>query len=393
MKHLSRIISIITVFSMFLSLFVIQPTLSVRAESLRMAASTGSIMFIENVGQFDDAALFRVGGTGGTLWLAKDAIWISVLDSKISGKGSSSSSGINIKLSFPGSNPNPRLEPVNRLNTNVSYFGGKKESDWRTNVPVWGGVRYLDLYPGVDLEITSEDNRLVQRILVHDQKDLDAVRLKIEGAENIQLADDSILLETSAGEFTIPLLKISGISAYDKQPLPAIEGQEIVSPFSTKPTDNLNSPRRTGLADLMYSTYLGGSNVDQSFAIAVDSSGFAYVTGQTGSSGFPTTIGDTTFNGGIYDAFVAKFSADGSSLSYATFIGGGGDDWGNDIVVDSSGFAYIIGQTASNDFPASTGDTTYNGGTYDAFVAKLSANGSSLSLCNTAWGEQRRFGE
>ena len=393
MKHLSRITSIITVISLFLSLFVILPTLSVRAESIKMSASTGSIMFIENVGQFDDAALFQVGGTGGTLWLAKDAIWISVLDSKISGKESSPSTGLNIKLSFPGSNPNPRLEPINRLNTNVSYFGGKKESDWRADVPVWGGVRYLDLYPGVDLEITSEDNQLVQRILVHDQKNLNAVKLKIEGVEDIKLADDSILLETSAGEFTIPLLKISGISAYDKQPLPAIDGQVVVSPFSTIRSDNLNSPRRTGLADLIYSTYLGGSNVDQSFAIAIDSGGFAYVTGQTASTDFPTTIGDTTYNGGTYDAFVAKLSANGSSLSYATFIGGGGDDWGNDIVVDSSGFAYIIGQTASTtDFPATTGDTTYNGGTYDAFVAKLSVDGSTVNYATLLGGSNEDLG-
>ena len=350
-------------------------------------------MFIENVGQYNDAALFQVGGNGGTLWLAKDAIWIS-LDSKISGKESSPSTGINIKLSFPGSNPNPRLEPINRLNTSLSYFGGKKETDSRVNVPVWGGVRYLDLYPGVDLEITSEDDRLVQRILVHDQKDLNAVSLKIEGAEDIKLADNSILLETSVGEFTIPLLKISGISAYDKQPLPSIEGQEIVSPFSPKQSDNLNSPRRTGLADLIYSTYLGGSNVDQSFAIAVDSSGFAYVTGQTSSSDFPTSIGayNTSYNGGTYDAFVVKLSANGSTLSYATFIGGDGDDWGNDIVVDSNGFAYIVGQTASTNFPASTGDTTYNGGTYDAFVVKLSANGSTLSYATLLGGSNEDLG-
>jgi hypothetical protein len=134
---------------------------------------------------------------------------------------------------------------------------------------------------------------------------------------------------------------------------------------------------------LVYSTYLGGSGNDESFGIAVDASGNAYVTGGTNSIDFPTTAGalDTTYNDGYPtgDAFVAKLNASGSALVYSTYLGGSGDDEGNGIAVDAGGNAYVTGWTESSDFPTTVGalDTTYNGGD-DAFVAKLNANGSGL---------------
>src|SRR5439155_10769621 len=106
---------------------------------------------------------------------------------------------------------------------------------------------------------------------------------------------------------------------------------------------------------LVYSTYLGGSNTDQSLAIAVDSSGGALVTGQTFSSNFPTTAGafKATY-GGNGDGFVTKLSPDGSSLVYSTYVGGSGLDGARGIAVDSGDNAYITGETFSTDFPLSS---------------------------------------
>ena len=70
----------------------------------------------------------------------------------------------NVKISFVGANPHPRIEPFDRLDTVVSYFIGNDPDQWRPDVPVWGGVRYVDLYPGVDLELTSEGGQMVQRL-------------------------------------------------------------------------------------------------------------------------------------------------------------------------------------------------------------------------------------
>ena len=127
---------------------------------------------------------------------------------------------------------------------------------------------------------------------------------------------------------------------------------------------------------LVYSSYLGGSGVEFGNGISVDAAGSAYVTGQTGSTDFPTTAGaaQTTF-AGLFDAFVTKLDATGSGLVYSTYLGGAGSDPGLSIAVDDMGNAYVTGITTSTDFPATPGafQTTLVGGEFDndAFVAKI----------------------
>ncbi len=132
---------------------------------------------------------------------------------------------------------------------------------------------------------------------------------------------------------------------------------------------------------LLYSTFLAGTGGSNGYAMAVDSAGSAYAAGSAGL-GFPTTTGAylTTFMGGSTDGFLAKFSPSGS-LTYATYVGGAAQDWIYGVAVDSSGSAYVAGQTYSNSFPnAPTGgaQSSFTGGT-DAFVAKVNASGSALS--------------
>jgi len=134
----------------------------------------------------------------------------------------------------------------------------------------------------------------------------------------------------------------------------------------------------TGSA-LLYSTYLGGSGDDRSYGIAVDSGGSAYVTGITGSTNFPTASALQATVGGPNDAFVAKLNATGSALLYSTYLGGSGNDYGFAIAVDSTGNAYVTGMTYSTNFPTAIPLQAANrGGPYDAFVAKLNATGSAL---------------
>lgn len=125
---------------------------------------------------------------------------------------------------------------------------------------------------------------------------------------------------------------------------------------------------------LVYSTYLGGSATNQGVAIAVDSAGSAYVTGNTNSADFPVTLGAyETFC--CPSGFVTKFNASGSALVYSTFF----DAAVSGIAVDGAGNAYITGSTASSSFPTTPGafQTAYAGGDDDAFVAKLNAAGSA----------------
>jgi hypothetical protein len=136
---------------------------------------------------------------------------------------------------------------------------------------------------------------------------------------------------------------------------------------------------------LVYSTYLGGSVSDHGNAIALDSAEDAYLTGSTCSSDFPTVSPLQAGLKGVCDGFVAELSAAGSSLVYSTYLGGSGtnasgtnlSDEGTGIAVDSSGAAYVTGGTWSTDFPTVNPIQGY-GGDEDAFLCKISANGSAL---------------
>ena len=134
---------------------------------------------------------------------------------------------------------------------------------------------------------------------------------------------------------------------------------------------------------LLYSTYLGGSAEDDAYAITVDSSGNAYVTGNTASTDFPvSTAAYKKTIGPAPVAFVAKVNAAGTALTYATYLGGTGGDSANAIAIDSSGNAYVAGTTASADFPVTSGvvGSTAPGisSSGHAFLSKLNPAGAAL---------------
>ncbi len=145
---------------------------------------------------------------------------------------------------------------------------------------------------------------------------------------------------------------------------------------------------------LTYSSFFGGTGGEMGTAIALDTTGCIYIVGDTGSSDFPITSGvyDGTYNGGS-DIFVSKFSADGSTLEYSTFIGGTGSEYTGEIVVDNSGNVYILGMTNSIDFPTSSGaiDSTHNGG-LDIFVCKLNPDGTDLLYSTYLGGLGSEYG-
>lgn len=134
--------------------------------------------------------------------------------------------------------------------------------------------------------------------------------------------------------------------------------------------------------NLLYSTYLGGSFDDNGLAIAVDGGGSAYVTGFTASGDFPTNGFASTFGSGPggdpFDAFIARLTTVDATLSYSGYLGGTGDDRGQSIAVDAQGRAVVAGFTGSTDFAWTNAlQTNFLGGAYDGFVTRFSPDGST----------------
>jgi hypothetical protein len=131
---------------------------------------------------------------------------------------------------------------------------------------------------------------------------------------------------------------------------------------------------------LTYSTYLGGSNDDAAFYVAVDGLNRIYLTGSTSSTNFPTKNPiQPAFGGGTYDSFIVKLNAAGSALVYSTYLGGNGDDYPWGIAVDSLSRVWVAGETNSTNLHV-TGDALQKtpGGGIDGYVTQLNAPGTLL---------------
>src|SRR5262249_62034263 len=163
-----------------------------------------------------------------------------------------------------------------------------------------------------------------------------------------------------------------------------------VTPLQAVPRGILDSP--TGFVakllwsgdQLLWSTYLGGSNDDEIHDLAIDGQHNVYVTGETQSEDFPTTPGALQVHAGsracsaCTDAFVTKVEASGSALAYSTYLYGELDDGAYGITVDGAGDAYVVGTTTSAYFPIVGAFQPRNRGLADAFVAELAPDGTRL---------------
>ncbi len=380
------------------------------------------LCFIENRGQLDSRVAYYVQGRDTTLYFAADGMTLVQTQQKRGGNSAkgrlekaSFSRGIPrtsdpgsrwvVKLDFVGANPKPKITAGDRQPAVVSYFKGPKEK-WNAGLSTYGSIVYSDLWPGIDLIYAGTANRLKYTFLVKPGADPARIRLAYRGVEGIRLNDAGQLeVETPAG-----VLQDDRPYAYQE-----VEGHRVGvnAAYSLDPA-SAGGPHRYGFAlgsydrgkplvldpaVFVYCGYIGGSGGlrDSGNSIAVDSSGNAYITGATDSTDFPATFGpDLNFNGGLYDAFVAKINAAGTALVYCGYIGGTGEDVGLGIAVDSSGNAYVTGFTSSTQatFPLIVGpDLTYNGGTDDAFVAEINAVGTALVYCGYIGGSDLDVGQ
>ena len=304
-----------------------------------------------------------------------------------------------LRIKLLDAKANRQVEGFDELPGKANYFIGDDPTKWRANVPTYGRVRVRAVYPGVDLVYYGNKQQLEHDFIVAPGANPSLITLALEGAEEESLDSQGNLVVTvgkSELRFQRPVIyqETAGIR------------KQISGGYVLKAAHEIGfqvgayDPREPLVIDpvLSYSSYLGGAGNDFGLAIAVDSAGSSYVTGQTSSANFRTTAGafQTSLAGGP-NAFIAKFTPDGTALVYATYLGGSGaidpfsntnqGDVGRAIAVDSAGHAYVTGQTSSTNFPTTSGafQTALAGegsgcsvSEGDAFVTELNTTGSGL---------------
>jgi hypothetical protein len=307
----------------------------------------------------------------------------------------------------------------------VSYLIGNDPSKWHTGIQTFGKVNFAQVYPGVDLVFYGNQRQLEYDFVVAPGADASRIAWQIDGAKPAIDADGNLVLSAANGPagFKKPVLyQMDGDKKIAVDGAFTVAGNRIG--FQLGSYDHAKALIIDPV--LTYATYLGGStydyiggsqnigiqglsgnNVDQ--GIAFDSQGSAYVVGVTDSTDFPV---QNPYQSNPYgtkiQAFgesnnptttITKFSPDGSSLVYSTYLGGSNQDYGEAIAVDANGEAFVVGQTHSPDFPITSGAfqticAPYANDGYSpnytpvtscawnsngaAFVTKLNAAGSGL---------------
>ena len=324
------------------------------------------LVFEPNLGQTDARVSFLARGEGYTLFLTRREAVVSLRGAQpISIRPTCAQEAHDIQ----------GLEATGGIS---NYLIGSDPGRWTTNVPNYRKVQYTGVCPGVDVTYYGNPQKLEYDFTLSAWADPRAIQMEYEGAESVRLsATGELIVKTAAGDLVQQKPR-----AYQ-----LIGGRqvEVAAGYRLTPRNHVEfalaqyDRQHPLVIDpvLVYSTYLGGTGGDSGASIALDAVGNAYVTGAAQSVDFPTTTPLQAQNAGKYDAFVAKISADGATRLYATYLGGESDDFGLGISVDTSGTAYVVGQTNSVHFPVLNSIQAFSG-FYDAFVARLNASGTAL---------------
>jgi hypothetical protein len=295
-------------------------------------------------------------------------------------------------MSLIGASRAVRVSGVNRLPGNANYFLGNDPAKWQTNVPTYAKVKYEGIYPGINLIYYGNQRQLEYDFVVAPGADPKKIRLRFGAANKLRIDKQGMLvLEIQKGEVRFERPAIYQEIAGKRRAIAgwyALRGSDVG--FEVKSYDRA-SPLVIDPV-LVYSSYLAGTENDEVYSIAVDSSGNAYVTGSA-FGGFPTVNAvQSSFGGYGANAFITKFNATGSALVYSTYLGGSVGDIGYGIAADSSGNAYVTGYTESTNFPTVNAIQSSLAGSANAFITKINATGSALVYSTYLGGSGSDFG-
>jgi gliding motility-associated-like protein len=340
--------------------------------------------FVENRGQWPQAVLYKARIPGGALFVERDGLTFAFVDHGFDHRHHGQAPAAlqaprahAYRIDLVGGRAHS-WEGLHRRPGYENYFLGSDPAAWGTGCAIHGGVLLRQVWPGIDLRIDGTHG-LKYDLLLAAGADPGTIRLRYSGQDALMLTEERLLVTHSLGQVTEdrpvafqppqgdgsgavvahPHLKAAYLLNGQEVGF-AIEGYDPALPLVIDP-------------NLTFSSYSGSTADNFGFTATYDDQGHLYGAGIVFGTGYPTTIGayDPTFNGGVVDVGVSKWSSDGSTLVWSTYLGGLGNEAPHSMVANTAGELYIMGSTGSGDFPTTPGclQTVFQGGPSVTFAA------------------------
>lgn len=361
------------------------------------------INFIENKGQWQDNILFRADIPGGTLFLERDKLTyvfshpddITYIHEMHHGFAPEQDEfpvrchAYNV--TFLGSQI-PKTNGIGKTPDYNNYYLGNDSTKWASKCEKFYAVEYESIYPGIDFRIYTNENGLKYDFIVHPGADPNDINLFYEGLDAINIINKDLILRTSINN----VIEKKPISFQgEKQVKSSYELEENRLSFNI---DNYNRTKDLIIDPaLVFATYSGSTADNWGYTATFDEAGHLYSAGIALGNGYPITTGafQTTWGGGgtsISDIVVSKFSTNGTSLVYSTYVGGNKSECPHSLIVDGNDNLIIFGTTSSGNYPVTSGayNTSFNGGVNmsasginyssgaDIIITKLNSTGTAL---------------
>ena len=352
------------------------------------------IKYIKNNGQWEEDILFKASIPEGEIFLENHKFTYCFMDYKTLDSlhhiaheennealfKTSIIDGFAFSVNFLGSNERSIKNGIQQLSEYHNYFIGQKKEEWQAKVPLFNHVKYHSIYNGIDLKIYSENQFLKYDFIVRPNANTNNIQLSYEGI--------SPIINNNRLEINLGFNTIIEEEPYAYQ---IINGKETEVKCQYILEDNVVSFHFPNgyekdielvIDPTLVAATMSGTTGNQNYghSATYGTNGEIFTGAISFGAGYPTTVGafQQTFSSSI-DVAISKLNTDGSSLIWATYLGGTGSDYPHSMMTNGLNELYVYGTTSSNNYPTSTNaySSTLNGFS-DIYITHLTEDGTNI---------------
>ncbi len=280
-------------------------------------------------------------------------------------------------VTFLGAATNAERVPDKPLSIYKNYFIGNNEKKWASNCKVYNAVTYKNVYPNIDIRYYSTQDKLKYDFIVHPGGNPAAIAMRYDGVSSLNIKKGELIIGTTVGN-------VKELEPYTYQ-TNVNKRTDVVTKYVVK--DNVVTfdvsqydASATLVIDpqIIFCSFTGSSADNWGYTATPGIDGSFFAGGTVDGNGYPFSLGayQTNMRGGKRDIGIMKFSPNGSAAIYATYLGGGGNDYPHSMIADAAGNLTIAGKSSSSDYPTTNAIGARGG--FDIIITKLNPTGTAL---------------